>query len=311
MVAGPQSDDIWAARNELRVELDQLLKTLKPTRPATLVNIWAYYGAGKTYALRYLEKEAVARGITAIYCVTPKGATGFVDLYRSIVSSISDNAFMLIQEALKRSRTDVGQSIYQALRARNIGSQFQAANAYAYICAQKISSSSRRDLSATADLTHPALAAEALTLMLKALAQNSGVILLIDEAQDLSGMRDRALNETVGLIQKVFDELQYGVRIIASFTTGVKDTIRQVLGDALYHRASKLIEIPEFSEDDALNFLKELITPACCSSDANVFSPFTDNDVLKWISSIKNSQGKLVPRELIRFADDKYQLLDD
>ena len=297
--AGPEAATAWADREELRRALDDLLLGVKPSRPSTFINIWAYYGAGKTYALRYLERTGRAAGIWTIYAVTPKGGAHFVDFYRSIVSALSEEQLFAVQVDLEPSTSDVGQSLYRSLRVKSIGSPSQAALATTYLSGRKTTVTQRRDLAAIVDLNYSGNAAEALTMILRALGKSRGVLLLLDEVQDLSGMKDRALSETDGLLQKVFDEVQYGLRIVASFTTGVKETICQVLGDALYNRASRLIEIPEISEDEALRFLSELIRPARLDTEADVFEPFSEAIMRSMISAIRQSGEKLVPRAII------------
>jgi hypothetical protein len=309
--AGPSGVEHWIGRHELKARLDRLVRGIAVDRPSTLINIWAYYGAGKTFALRYLQWRAVSCKIWAIYCVTPKGASTFTDLYRAIVSAMTDEQLTVIQAALKSSRSDVGQSIHQACLVRSVGSASQAAAALNYLTAQKVGAAARRDLGVTADLTYSNCAGEALSIMLRKLGSDRGVLLLLDEVQDLSGMRDRVLNETNGLLQGVFDNVQSGLRIVTSFTTGVKETIRQVLGDALFHRASDLIEIPEFSSEEALSFLYDLVMSARDEGTVDAFEPFTAEDISLMIASISKSGDRLVPRELIKRAGNMYETLED
>jgi hypothetical protein len=309
--AGPEPTAVWADRTELRKELDGLLLGVKPSRPSTFINIWAYYGAGKTHALRYLERSARNAGLWSVYAVMPKGAANFGDVYTAIASELTDAQLLVAQDALERDFSDIGQSMHRALRARSIGGPTLAFDATAYLRGRKTTSRQRRDLAVSVDLNHHPTAAEALALMLRALGTSRGVVVLLDEVQDLSGMRDRSLSETDGLLQKVFDEVQFGMRIVASFTTGIKDTIREVLGDALYHRASRLIEIPEFSKDEAIEFLADLIRPATTRGEKNIFAPFSEAEMVAMIQSILDGEEKLVPREIIKGADNMYQRLGE
>lgn len=309
--AGPEAGLVWVDREELRKTLDDLLLGVKPSRPSTIVNIWAYYGAGKTYALRYLERAARAAGIWSIYSVTPKGAANFLDVYRAIAGALNDEQLKIVERDLETSSSDVGQSLYRSLRVRNIGSPAQAALATMYISGRKTSATQRRDLNAIVDLNYASYAAEALAIILRALGRSHGVVLLLDEVQDLIGMKERALGEATGLLQKVFDEVQFGLRIVASFTTGMKETVRQVLGEALYHRASRLIEIPEFSEDEALGFLAELLRQARTDPGLDVFEPFSEGTMRAMIRSIRDNDEKLVPREIIKGADNMFEPLGD
>jgi len=311
IAAGPDGSLVWADREELRKALDDLLLGVKPSRPSTLINIWAYYGAGKTYALRYLERGARDAGIWSVYSVTPQGAVSFLDVYRSIASALSDEQLAAVESELELSSSDVGQSLYRSLRVKSIGSASQAALATMYLTGRKTSAAQRRDLNAIVDLNYAAHAAEALVITLKALGRTRGVVLLLDEVQNLSLMKPRALGETSGLLQQVFDGVQHGLRIVASFTTGMRETIRDVLGEALYHRASRLIEIPEFSEDEAVRFLRELIRPARSDARVGVFEPFSEARMREMILAIREGGEKLVPREIIKGADNMYEPLGD
>jgi hypothetical protein len=302
IAAGSESGISWADRTELRLELDSIVRGVKPNRPTTLINIWAFYGAGKTYALRYLQHQATQAGIFAIYCTTPQGASGFVNLYRAIISALGTipGLYDLLEESLREARTDTGQSITQACKFLSIGNPSQAAEGFSYLSGAKTTARARRDLGVTADIADANIACAALTEILTALGSHSGVLLLLDEVQDLSGMKERALAETTGILQKVFDGVPRGFRLIVSFTTGNKETIGQVLGPALSNRSSKTISIPEFSPSEAVEFLGDLIRQARENdADPNPFHPFTLSDLESIVTATRSDGQQLLPRALI------------
>jgi len=298
-VGGNSKSSEWAGRSALKLELDSIVAGAKPDRPAALMNIWADFGAGKTFALSHIAGCAEDRGLHAIYSAMPRGATGFTDVYRSIVSGMSEKQFASVADTELASRSDVGQSIAQACKYITLGNPAQAAEATSYLSGQKLGVRRRRDLGLVADLCDPNLGAAGLTIMLRALGSRQGVVLLLDEVQELGNMRERALSEATGLLQRIFDDVQKGVRVITSFTTGVKDTIDQVLGGALVSRTQKTIEIPQFTEVEALDFLRELISFAKKPGPRDALSPFSEPILDEIVRETAEHDHGLLPRPLI------------
>jgi hypothetical protein len=80
--------------------------------------LWSWYGAGKTHSLYYLRNEALAYKnqpirLIPIYTEFPKGARGFIDLYRSFMAAFEYG--LLLDAFLEFQTTARGDQFYQKL----------------------------------------------------------------------------------------------------------------------------------------------------------------------------------------------------
>jgi hypothetical protein len=310
--AGGESEVEWAGRPALREQIDRIARGLKPDRPTSLINVWAAFGAGKTFAMRYAEKQAQKMGIIPIYVVISGAASGFSSIYRSVMQGLQSRseAFEIIATNVETVRTDVGQSIYQASRRMTIGNAAQAAEAFSYLSGAKTSLARRRDLGVTAELSDANISATALALVLSSLGRTLGVLLLLDEMQDLANMKPRGLAETTSSLQKVFDEVQHGLRIVTSFTTYGKGQMEDILGQALTSRSSRMLEIPELQELEGIEFLKDLIRQAKVADQRHSVAPFTEESLQNIVGTARQnlrSGERLGPREIIKEANNRLE----
>jgi hypothetical protein len=80
---------------------------------------WSWYGAGKTHSLYYLSNQALSRTnrpvrLIPVYTEFPKGARGFIDLYRAFMASFDTN--LLLEAFLEFTTTSEGDRFYDKLR---------------------------------------------------------------------------------------------------------------------------------------------------------------------------------------------------
>jgi hypothetical protein len=300
--SGAASSVQWAGRPELREMLDKQIVGLRPDRPTSLTNLWAAYGAGKTFAMRYLEKAALKKGAFVTYCVTPGGAASFGSFYKLIIDSLDSRAWRVLEDSLMEVKSDVAQSIYRAIRKITIGNMTQAAEAQSYLSGAKTSVRQRRELDVTADFSDVNRATSALATILTILGKASGVLVLLDEFQDLANFKDKSRIETLQCFQKLFDEVPLGLRMVTSFTLYNKETIDDILGPALSSRSTRILEVPEFSAGQAVSFLSALILQAKPAESSNSLYPFSQASLEQIVAASISAGDRLLPRALIQRA---------
>jgi len=122
-------------------------------------------------------------------------------------------------------------------------------------------------------------------------------LLLLDEVQELAEM-GRFLGDAVGGLHKLFDR-STGATLVLSFTTGTQATMRAILGDALFDRASDLLTLPALNEAEGVVFISDLIREWSLDPERAPF-PFTPAAISEVVAATKRQSGDLTPRALIR-----------
>jgi hypothetical protein len=141
----------------------------------------------------------------------------------------------------------------------------------------------------------------ALFRLLNTIKGTSSVALMIDEFQQAGELARRKLTEVSIFLQKLFDANPEGLQMFLAFTTGEKETAEQLLGNALFNRVSNNLELPEFDDKEALQFLQELLMlHTIDGSPSKIFSEDALKEIVKCVSAGKTH---LIPRDIIKAAD--------
>ncbi|MCL0092154.1 hypothetical protein M1N92_00510, partial [Dehalococcoidia bacterium] len=80
---------IWAGRQQLKGQVERLVRNISRRSVSSLHLMWADFGAGKTHTLYYIESLAKEHNLLPIYVEWPKKTATFVDVYRVIASHFS------------------------------------------------------------------------------------------------------------------------------------------------------------------------------------------------------------------------------
>ena len=121
IVPRPEHCTFIAGRPNLRQEIDSLVDSLARRDTSSIHVLWSWYGAGKTHTLYYLSNHALSRmnspvRLIPVYTEFPKGARGFVDLYRAFMASFDTN--LLLEAFLEFTTTSEGDRFYDKLRVQ-------------------------------------------------------------------------------------------------------------------------------------------------------------------------------------------------
>ena len=111
------------------------------------------------------------------------------------------------------------------------------------------------------------------------------VLLLVDEVQEFSELGGKALAECVGGLHKLFDRHTQGLTLVLSFTTASQTSVRGIIGDALFDRASARIELPLLTTDEAVELISGLIAARSIDPSRAPF-PFDESAIkygVEWI----------------------------
>ena len=125
---------------------------------------------------------------------------------------------------------------------------------------------------------------------------------MIDEFQEIGLLPPKKRFEINGFMHKLFDNNPNFFNLFLSFTTGDKDTVQSLLGDALKDRISNFIEIPEMNSVEACEFLEKLIEIHASPNNPGLY-PFVKSGIESIVDHVENSEKFLIPRELIKAAD--------
>jgi hypothetical protein len=85
-----------ADRKQLAKDIDALLHHLSRRTPSSIHLMWAWFGAGKTHTLRYIEAIARRRFPTLmpVYTPFPKATKSILDLYQLTIAQLDFEALI-------------------------------------------------------------------------------------------------------------------------------------------------------------------------------------------------------------------------
>jgi Cdc6-like AAA superfamily ATPase len=303
----PSSEGVqqWIGRSGVSKQLHRLVEGSVRVPNSRIVLVWAAFGSGKTHALRYIEHLADKKDDSvAIYIVVPRGVRSFLDIYKSIVDSILRKRILVPvgQGILRTQGLNVETDAQRAIIRVAIGSAEEQRLVGEWLRADRLSARDVRALGLGRRIETVDDAVQVLSDVVKAIYRHKGpVILLVDEVQELEEL-GRRLPESTGGLHKLFDLNPRGLTLVFSFTLASRNSVRSILGEALYSRASDIIALPPLSEAEAVDFITELI--ASWSIDkSRVPFPFTENAIRAVIASLSGEKTDLTPRLLMKAFD--------
>jgi hypothetical protein len=265
------------------------------------VLLWAEYGAGKTHALKHLQRDASeTRGVVAIYVVTPQGIRSFADLYRAIVDSLLETTF--IQDARKagelpRAHADVARAV-ELIGAGGPPSEL----ASRWMRGDRIPLAQLRSIGIGKRIETTPDAILALDALLLTLQRLGTVCLLLDEVQELEELPRQKHEECIGGLHKLFDKNTEGLALVLSFTTAVQANVGAVIGDALLDRAGTWLTLPALDPPEAVELVSGLIRFWSIDPGRAPF-PFTDEAIAAVVDGLAAENSYLSPRAVIRRFD--------
>lgn len=312
-----------ADRKGARTDLHGLFGTLSRKEESTIHLVWAWFGAGKTHALRYfchLCKNGPQK-LTCVYTEFPKGVKSFVDLYRAFsfemeIDSIKE-AFTEIltspssEEYLKRLRS-ISQDFEKAGRALVLGTGEQPDYAMRWLRGENIPLKDLRTLGINARIssTEDALRVLRCIVFLEASAAKSQrrmgrLIWILDEFQVVADLRQTARDDITGSLHSLFNRVPANLTIFISFSGKPERKfppwVSRELGDRI--GIERVILLPPLTSMEALEFVRDLLAqfrPDSSSRPPGPFFPFDETAVHEVVEIIQHSKSELKPRRLMQ-----------
>lgn len=300
----------WADRAAFKKLSYGALKSASriPTSQVTL--FWAWYGSGKSHTLRHLawicKSGEGGIKLTPVYAVFPGQISNALDLYRSIVSSIDLTA--LLDGSPKDidgwvATSVVGnwkENLASAINCMKHGGESAKGTIRAWLAADKVHLNQLRECNIDRRIENMEDAIKILSSLVRMLCAangSNGIVLMIDEFQEIGKLPAKKLHEVNTFLHKLFDANPKRLQLFLSFTTGDKETVNHLLGEALQSRVSNTLSLPEFDQQEACEFLRDLV--ALHSLDGASCGCFAASGFQALVVHLQGAQKRLVPRELI------------
>jgi hypothetical protein len=299
--------DLWLGRPEAEQRMRRILRSARSVPTSQILLLWADYGAGKTHALRHMEYLARSvDGLVPLYVATPKGIKSFLDVYHAIIDAAYKSGIL----------ATIGRELFNATMNREVQADVDRAIvriptydertakiALSWLAGDRVSAADLRDIGISRRLESTSDAVDALNRVI-GLIRGSGkrsLVLFLDEVQELTDLKKR-LPEAVGGLHKVFDRNTEGLTMIFSFTLGNQDTVRTIIGDALFDRASIGVRLPELEFDEAAALVSGLIE-TCSIDRKRVPFPFDDDAIIEVVRLVHTSTTILTPRDVLEASN--------
>lgn len=305
----PSIDDenlVWVQMKEIKEKIENSYKDCLANNSKQIILNWGQYGGGKTFTAYYF-KNLFRDNFTNIYLRCPKdGAKSTDELFKNIIDCLT---FEKIHNRVKELNAVVGQQQLLTLLSSKSGSEYAKAILLIGSDDEDIKNTMNRFLYSgltKTDLKKLGLAKDIQTStdLIKFLAgiiylftfDKGRVAIWLDEMEDLIYYSPKHYKTLSQVLRDLFDSIPNNILFFMNFTLAESEesTIELILGGAVWSRITKKIRYKQFSQEDALNYCKDLLNNAIVSN--NKPFPIADNCILGIIIMIP--QNNLTPREI-------------
>lgn len=317
VVPNEESITLWAGREELKIDLYNGLRKASRSPASKLSLIWAWFGSGKSHTLRHLkwlcESHPEKYPLVGIYVVYPGQVRNMLDIYKAIISNID---FHTITNISTEYLNDIieqfnvgswGIFLKNGFEYMKKGSESVQASIFSWLRGDKVHLNILKSYGISKRIESTEDCVQILTILFKIIlniTDKKSILLMIDEFQEIGKLPPSKLNDINAFLHKLFDSNPNQLNLYLSFTTGNKETVRHLIGDALQNRISSAIEIPEMSVEESVDFLSSLLKLYADEDNQTGVYPFTVEALVSIAQTIDNDPTRhLIPRELIKAAD--------
>lgn len=310
--AGPTSQ--WLGRPALRSRLESIARSWQVPSRSTLYLVWAYLGAGKTHALRYVEYLAlqINAPAIAIYADLTQAPDSFVDIFERIVRRIPEQVladsirkFRILHESgwLDAPELAGDRQTPQALWVLAEASDSPPAEVVRtwLRCATitRTQGLTAGGITTIRDADQAVRILVCLVHIVLAAGHYGRFVLMLDEYQRLAQISKRKKDDINAAVKAVYDQCPEGLTIFLTYSFGTAEHIRYMTSDELRDRVETRLQLPPLTLAESTGFLEDLI--ASHSSDSSkMFRPaalaYLVNEAAKAVAD------KLTPRGLMQAA---------
>jgi len=291
--------------------------------------MWAWFGAGKTHALKNIEylchKEFT--NIIPIYIEFPKSAKNFLDIYRSFIAGIDlevvSNAYLEVftspvKDKISKELNIDFYDLSNALRFLYSGKSQEQETAIKWLRTECREKQALKSIGINRPIQTVEDANRTITWLIRIInmgtassGEISRVLLMLDEYQRVGGLRKPSMDEVNGCLHSVFNKCPNGLSLVISFSGYPEgNRLPKWLSPEIKDRLDKKpLLLPPLSEDEALVFIKDILkhfrNPSSTISEACF--PFTDDSASTIIKMIQAKKGKRQdepkPRTIMHFSN--------
>ncbi len=301
VVASHESAAVWVGRPDALKRIKRLVRGATRVGASQIVFLWASFGSGKTHALRHLQRQAEAeKSLEPLYVVVPRGIKSFKDIYQAIIDEANASGLLgrLGSDVFSSVGGDPPDDLSRAL-VRIFAGGDEARTALNWLRGEKLPVAELRSVGLGRRLD---AVADVITVLNDLVALISSrdrhLLLLLDEVQELGELPEKKLAESVGGVHKVFDRNPSGLTVVLAFTTGAKSTVRNIIGETIFDRASETIVLPPLSPDEGRGLITGLLSEWAIDPGRAPW-PFSEDAVTALVNHLDHSQIALTPRSLI------------
>lgn len=318
VVPDPQFATVWAGRRKTKEQLEKLLWKMQFAPKSGLHLLWANFGMGKTHTLYHLQHRCKQTGgkLIPVYAVMPKRGTGFLEVYRAIVSELPYD--FLAEQLIKVGASSSGSltlhpmfkkspGVVNALLAMRSNDAEKASAAQQWLAAQPgLSARDLRAINVTYRIKTPEDAINALTALTR-LANfrpnaPTKLVIMLDEFQHVGELKPRVTQEINSGLHSFFNEHPTGLEIFLSFSFGREDNVSFLLSSDLRSRADpESISLDVLTKDESEEFVRDLLDQFRLTKDDRWAFPFAPEAIRAMIDHIAKIKT-LTPRRLMQYA---------
>ena len=338
-VVPERSSEIWADRKDLLKDLDLLVKDSLEKGRSSICCFWGYLGAGKSHSLFYLKWLAEKSGESlVIFSPMPKQIRKYADLYQQgffkplnffILSKMAAEIWRILNQGLDpRSEfatlekftseiadgwIDFGQAIMNLGRIVALTGSIRdpvCLAVEAWLSGVRLSKTELRRLGVSDSIKEDSDCVRATSSIIRLLTYRKSecngygnVFWILDDSHYLATLKrsPKAFNQVQQGLRDAFDACPDNLCIILSFASRDASKIDELLIQDLASRVSRRIQVPPLSDDEAFEFIEDLINIKNFKKDDNEdrHHPYTKDAIKKTIELCKQTTD-CTPRNLMQ-----------
>lgn len=332
IVPDESSYSFMADRTQLVSDIKTLLRNLVRRPSSSMHLMWAWFGAGKTHSLRYIEYLCNTKftNIFPIYIEFPKSTKNFLDIYKTFIGCIDINmlnsAYLEVftstaKDKIQRELDFDFPDLSNALKLLYLGSPNQQEIVIRWL---RTEYREKRILKSIGVVRPIQTAEDAIKVMiwlvrLISLGRSCSegiarVLWMIDEYQRIEKLRNSVIEEINGCLHSIFNKCPNGLSIIISFSGYPEERKLPLwLSPEIKDRIGieKPLLLPPLSSEEAFKFVEGILTHFKNTSSITLdeYFPFSMEAIQKVIEIIEDKAKKSKrkdepkPRTIMQFFD--------
>jgi hypothetical protein len=310
----PSKDLIWAGLSELKNKFLKIYEQAFNTDRRKLILNWGKYGSGKTHAAYYFANSRVEgvgdNRLVHLYIRTPKeGKTANQEIIKNIIDSkgvsfwkknIEDAVGEVGKEKLKplvfeRIQSEEFADAIIKFSDKNLPYTVLSKFIFEGLTAKEMKQLNlARSLKSDTDYVK---FLSGLIYVLTLTKENKRVFLWIDEFEDVIHYTSQQYKLVSQILRDLIDTINEKITVFIDMTLAEneQETVKLLLGDALWDRINTKVRLDELSEEEGIEYCRDLIQYYQIEK-TNDLTPFSREIIEMILKTIPDIQ--MTPREI-------------